>query len=709
MELRKISFQEFRAGILGPPHSELTVDEILQRPKNYEPFSKTSSDMLELKVSGWAFGTKNPIVQLLIRDSKGGVLSDLRQFMPRPDVKNFFEKRGYLTVPQATGFEVKAKLALSEIYQVNLVLIDSQGREHLIKPDKAAKGNEYFEIAIETVEGKFVPGVGDRLKAWVFILNNFIISNLVFFVLLAIIFLPFSFRYSPMTLRYKLCVAAVLIFGLACFFWLLVGFKFSNPNHPRNFLCLSFLYPVLGLMLVGKSWLILENALKIRPAGTPVPALFQPQRYFVWASLVFGLGVVFLMPPLQAADEAAHFYKAYPISEGTLGRGTFPIGLAKLADHFEHLPFQKKNKTSLKEIVNAINIPLEEDQRPKSHNLGYVPLVYFPPAAGIFLARHFILPPLLMVYLGRLTGLLAYILLTSLAIKWIPVHKWVLCLVGLLPMSLAQGSAITADSVTIALAYLVTAYFLRLIYEAGTIRWREVLFLVALSLSLALSKNIYFVISFLCLLIPGRRFVNKVHYYSVLILVPALNTFASVGWLLFNKKLGPLLNNIPANSSLVRNDPLEFIVILGRTFYKHGPDYLEQMVGRLGWLDTPLAGALPFFYLFILVTVALLDVKKTIRISLQSKAVFLAILLSGCLLVTLALFVSWTPAGSLTILGIQGRYFLPLLPITLLLFYPNRMLRLDWDANRLYFIAVPASLLGLSTTLAYIYLRYYFT
>lgn len=48
-----------------------------------------------------------------------------------------------------------------------------------------------------------------------------------------------------------------------------------------------------------------------------------------------------------------------------------------------------------------------------------------------------------------------------------------------------------------------------------------------------------------------------------------------------------------------------------------------------------------------------------------------------------SMFMSWTPKGSITIAGIQGRYFLPLLPIFLLLFY-SKNISLKKDMGRKY-------------------------
>ena len=70
--------------------------------------------------------------------------------------------------------------------------------------------------------------------------------------------------------------------------------------------------------------------------------------------------------------------------------------------------------------------------------------------------------PLTMLYLGRVANLIAYLLLAATAVRLVPIHKWTMALVALMPMSVYLAAAVSADAVTLGLSLLVVALTLNL-------------------------------------------------------------------------------------------------------------------------------------------------------------------------------------------------------------------------------------------------------
>jgi len=92
---------------------------------------------------------------------------------------------------------------------------------------------------------------------------------------------------------------------------------------------------------------------------------------FILFAGVFGLSLVFITPPFQVPDEPAHFYRSYQISMGDLiaenHDGIVGHGMPKGLKDFENLamqdmPFHHENKTTVKTLLNILNLPLSQNK-----------------------------------------------------------------------------------------------------------------------------------------------------------------------------------------------------------------------------------------------------------------------------------------------------------------------------------------------------------
>ncbi len=202
-----------------------------------------------------------------------------------------------------------------------------------------------------------------------------------------------------------------------------------------------------------------------------LPAL-QPCRVFLLLGLLSGLLLVLLTPPFQAPDEYSHFYRAYHISEGHLTARLFdhrvgaelPKSLKKLL-MFNHLPFNTEARADAQLFRQALEIPLLKDDRTfvDFNNTALMsPLPYLPEATVIAIGRLAHTRPILLVYAGRLANLLTWVLLVFLAIRAAPAGKWLIAVLALMPMSIFLAASLSYDACTIGLAYLTTAFLLRI-------------------------------------------------------------------------------------------------------------------------------------------------------------------------------------------------------------------------------------------------------
>ena len=116
-------------------------------------------------------------------------------------------------------------------------------------------------------------------------------------------------------------------------------------------------------------------------------------------------------------------------------------------------------------------------------------------------------------------------------------------------------------------------------------------------------------------------------------------------------------------SWLLRN-PAEYLMMVVRTLIQMADYYFYTMLGsKLGWLDInlPTVYAVVSFLAFFLSLQMREDFVMRRKIRVRTKLWVLLLCAGSAFLTILAMALNWTPMSYNYILGVQGRYFLPLL------------------------------------------------
>jgi uncharacterized membrane protein len=377
------------------------------------------------------------------------------------------------------------------------------------------------------------------------------------------------------------------------------------------------------------------------------------------------------------------------------------------------IPFHLEQKQDLQTLFSMLNYPLNSYNRSFaefSNTALYTPLPYLPQAFGIGAGRILNLPPLVLVYMGRLANITVWIFIVCIVIRILPSSKWLFLLLALTPMSLFQAASLSADSFTNAISFLLIAVFLKYALNDGKrIGKGRIFVLLFLTLSVTLSKYVYLPLLFLFFLIPARKFKSRKHYYLTFVSLLLINSIFLSIWSFLTKDI---YVSYPFSTSVNPEQQLFFIIhnltefgrIMIHTTTQSGQYYLEHFVGLLGWLDTPLPDWLIWSYYLVLITVALLDSQTDILILFKDKLLLFSVFISTGLLIYTAVYLSWTDVGGSIIEGIQGRYFIPISPLFFMLFY-NRKIRFNEQilglASAVYIIFV------LSCSVYILFRRYY--
>lgn len=477
--------------------------------------------------------------------------------------------------------------------------------------------------------------------------------------------------------------------------------------------------------LVGNYLLLLAAALAgtglcgwLSWGGKQKSGRWEPAKIYPVTGLFLGLLYLFVLPPLSAPDEVSHYISAYQLSSHLLGQpsnsedghvlvrardwvledvhGDYVYG-----EEDGYLTKQGQDKGSGAVVLGR---PLTEETYRTLHGMscggrGYAyqgegyenklavspyppvvttPAAYVPQALGIALARLLSLDSLWLAYLGRICNLLFFVAVTWLAMKRLPFGREVLFGVAVLPMTLHLSASFSYDAWIMAWIFYFTAYCLHLAFAAGQVRARDV---AALALVMALvgpCKIIYTVFLGLCLLIPVKKFGNRRRWLlsaccvlgtcvCVLVLVNGrtVSTYVAsetenyIGWA---EEAGYSLGTL-------WTQPWQCLRLFVNTVFWQSEQYHLTMVGAyLGNLDPVLD--VPYLLVMLFTACLLLLSFRKPGEQLFLSGIRRYWVWALCLFCVggamLSMFLAWTPVGANVISGVQGRYFLPFLPVLLM-------------------------------------------
>jgi len=406
-------------------------------------------------------------------------------------------------------------------------------------------------------------------------------------------------------------------------------------------------------------------------------------RVYVILALVLGITYSFLIPYAQIPDEPAH-----------LNTMVSSIGMDGVFDQYANVTYELDSFGSiqtelaahnLKEYLKASMIRFDKSKITAPCRISLEVLNYLPMMAGFLTGYVLNMPILWCMQLAELFGLLYAVALGYCALKLMPVKRELLCAVMLLPMNIQQCASVNYDAVLLPLCYLLIAYIFHLKYREKKVGWISLIPIVIITLLIMKIKILYILLALFIFVIPMKHFelkVGKINLTDIAIRHRVL--WYILVALVFVAGCFVVRNNvfISAVRAILVN-PVDGMKLLYHTVMINKGFYLNSMIGRFGWLDTPLSNK---YVLYVLISLLLLgfvgnEKEKQLhvfpRVVLFVVSAFIAFLIIVCML-------SWTyylngisynsfrdmadALSQITMIeGAQGRYFLPLLPGVILI------------------------------------------
>ncbi|MDO5349004.1 MAG: DUF2142 domain-containing protein [Lachnospiraceae bacterium] len=403
---------------------------------------------------------------------------------------------------------------------------------------------------------------------------------------------------------------------------------------------------------------------------------------FLAVCLSVGILMICALPANKVGfDEETHLYRAMGIASFPHGMNinqtVFSLMVPNLDAWPDNQPGSAAEQENLREYLNEYgdyktgDIHLEP-VIPK----GTIP-AYLGQALILKACKGLGVPWGIMLTLGRFGNLFVYAVLMYFAVRITPVGKVIMAVIGLMPTSLFLACTYSYDPWVTGWIYLGTACLLReILTPEKKITWKSYLGILACFLLGCSAKAVYAPMVLIALLLPSKKFADRKQKLlmraGVLLLLAGLLSSFVLPVLIAPKDTGDIRGGATSEvgqMSYILGHFFGYFKILLVNVIQSMP---KMLFGRdifsvqghladspLTWLAMGLAG-------YVVVTDTKISSPEALK---GGQKLWIFLMLGGsALLIWTSMYIAYTVPGQLTIAGVQGRYYLPILYLFYLLF-----------------------------------------
>lgn len=440
----------------------------------------------------------------------------------------------------------------------------------------------------------------------------------------------------------------------------------------------------------------------VRKAGRAIVTRFGAATVaFAVITALFGSLFAVLSPPFWGHDEITQFGRAYQVAYGGFlpqqiedGRGLayggdVPVNVDALMGYsfrdYQDNPQEPDPMVADPGAYDRLkSAPVDSPMTSVwfTNTAAYSPVPYVPAAVGIRAAGLFDLDVGSMVLLTRLAGLLAYLIVVGFGLYALRAHRvqWLAFTVAVLPIAVFQAGTVTADTLTNALAIMVSALLIKALFLGNGLSRAETVALLGATLLLPVSKPTYVLLAMLVVLVPVDRFGffggAADSGFTWRRLVPwafaAGGALAFAVWMKIAAPTGDGMSlmrpphqwyTVKPGEQLgeILGDPLHFLSVFGDSISYRDQRWFTQFFGELGfaYIDVPAVAVLACLLAFA-VSVGIADRMNPRTATFVRTLVVALTVAASVAMIYVTLYMSFTPVGYYIIDGVQGRYFVPL-------------------------------------------------
>ena len=392
--------------------------------------------------------------------------------------------------------------------------------------------------------------------------------------------------------------------------------------------------------------------------------------YFAVIGTLLGLTLIAAQPTatFTSWDDQIHFGV---VTDWPGGNINYSNGEYQLSDYSVANSAGKDSVNSADEKSQQINYLNSDIDNEHTKNAFFFPrfdkLHYLPMAIGYNLAKVVHLPFVICFLMGKILNLLVYVALLSYAIKISKIGKRLIAFVALIPVNIFLAGNYSYDPAVFAGITILFVHTINLLLDkSAKLDFKTASIMIISAVYASLAKAIYAPFLLLVWLIPRSHFKStkqcrlaKIAFSVLMIVLLALPLFN--GGTASDPRGGH--TSVGEQASLILEQPTGYATVLNHTA---GTQLLPSLIGSNSTINFAYLGDasnLPNLYLLLLIFLIFFFITDN-QGNLLKKAhrfTILAIVTAIIVLIWTSLYLSFNPVGSSHIVGVQGRYFLPLL------------------------------------------------
>lgn len=412
----------------------------------------------------------------------------------------------------------------------------------------------------------------------------------------------------------------------------------------------------------------------------------KPEKVLLIIMPIFCILLSIAIPVGRGHDEFMHWYKAFEISQGQIvtpidkenrvSRSKFPDGVQKI--------IVERNKGIFKYVDNIplLQEKINHDRKilvGNQNSTAYCFVQYIPEVIGILIGKSITQIPILIAYCSRLVNMICCIVIMYFAVKKIPFGKNILLLLSVIPITIEGFTTISPDGLTIAVSALFISYTFYVAFDKNKVcGTKETIILTIIGTIVSLCKIVYMPLIFLVLIIPKEKFNSKKNKIVSMTIILSVGIILNFLWLVYgciallntntNTYVGTDQNGTLIKLTTLLSNPMLYIQKMFYTFGLNFNKYfLSLFGGQLEWNETIKIDIIPYMIFIIAMIATFSDEKLKIKFNKFQKIVMMLVIIIITILIFTSLYIQWSDNELTYIDGVQGRYFIPLLPLMLFL------------------------------------------
>ncbi|MBQ9026617.1 MAG: DUF2142 domain-containing protein [Methanobrevibacter sp.] len=445
---------------------------------------------------------------------------------------------------------------------------------------------------------------------------------------------------------YRKCMIVFIAF---IFVFIFAMFTPENFADYQNEVIFILLVTVLGLFSIYFSY---KNKLKLHNVALVL-------------IIIFGLLLIFFTPPMSFPDESAHFTRAELITEGHLYPEITDKGI--YVDSYYFGLQQSYYGTTILDN-GSYNDQITDHKGYWEWTTSSPFYSYLLSALGIGIAKLLNLTTIWALYLSRIANLIFYGAVAYFMIKIIPKYKLHLLVFSTIPLCISQASSSSYDAFILTFTLIIITYFVKM--YLGEVNGKNLAIFLISVLLISLIKQPYIILAFLVFALPFEdEKLKKISIAAIIaMIVLAVLSVESLFSSLFTTTAIQTYNtssttnvSFVGQTRFIFSNPL-IIFTLIKDMVVSIPDLFLLKANFFHYTGYKGIKLINFMYVIFYLAFSLFY-KIDIELRKRERIILALIFLITYVGINVIFYLTWSPLGSSTILGVQSRYFLPIIAL----------------------------------------------